>query len=180
MESRLLQTQAEQAAAQRLLGLARPTNHFRLTGALTPPDWTMDQVTQIDGSDGCASTATWLGAFDGAELVGCLCQCGRIGGRFELEATHPLPRFLAEDPHTVEISRVAVRPGQDEWDILTALLRFSIGYGRSHGHSYHFTTGPYPRPGKLYVDVLGMQLHGKSFSAAESADEVFLYYLDLR
>lgn len=176
MESRRLRNHAEQAAAQRLVDVVRSSHRLRSSDAHTPSDWVLEPLMQRAGS-----AATWLGTFDGPELLGCLCQSGRVDGRFEVEMLYRLPRFLAQEPHTVEISRVAVRPGNAEGDILTALFQFSIAYGRAHGHRYHFTTGPYPRPGKLYVDVLGMQLHGTPLhQAGVDGTPLYLYYLDLR
>ncbi len=175
MESRRLRNHAEQAAAQWLVAQVRSSDAHRSSG------WGMEPVTPVDGSAPDANAATWIGVFEDHELVGCLRQSGRVDGQFELETLHRLPRFLAQEPHTVEITRVAVRPGSAEGDILTVLFQFSMAYGRAHGHSYHFTTGPYPRPGKLYVDVLGMQLHGKPLhQAGVDGTPLYLYYLDLR
>lgn len=125
------------------------------------------------------AVATWFGAFEQNKLVGSLRICKRLNSIFELERYRPLLDFLEKDELACEATRFAVRKPYRRASAVLRLYILTLKFLLDNKGGYLFTTGFWPKPGKLYVNKFGMTRHDEAFRYhPEDPQEVCLYYIN--
>jgi hypothetical protein len=137
---------------------------------------------KIGLTDLYTQSSMWFGAFDGAELVGCIRLLQPVEGRLEVENYRKVPlSYQAQQSRTREVNRLALRENYRSGLAIVHLIREVIKCAKLEKIEYVVTAVSMPEPAGL-IKKLGFVDAGiPEFKyAAGDARAVNLYALDCR